>query len=148
MNYTVKIIKLEETITIRHEVLRKGKPIETCHFEGDNLTSTFHLGLFFNEEIIGILSVFETKNDFFKAEKQFQYRGMAILEDFQNKNLGKNLIVEANKICNQKNANLIWFNAREKAMNFYVKNGFKIEGEPFEIENVGTHYLMFLDLKN
>jgi predicted GNAT family N-acyltransferase len=40
----------------------------------------------------------------------------------------------------------LWCNAREKAVKFYQNNGFEIIGEPFEIEKVGTHYVMFKKL--
>lgn len=42
----IKKITSYETMIVRHPVLRQGKPIETCHFEGDDLSSTYHLGLF------------------------------------------------------------------------------------------------------
>ena len=40
----VKKITALETYTVRQEVLRKGKPIETCHFIGDDATTTTHFG--------------------------------------------------------------------------------------------------------
>jgi len=39
----VREISAQDTIQIRHEVLRKNKPIETCSFIGDNLKSTYHI---------------------------------------------------------------------------------------------------------
>ena len=35
-----------QTYLIRQEVLRKGKPIETCHFDGDTEKNTIHFGFF------------------------------------------------------------------------------------------------------
>lgn len=42
----IKKITDLETYSVRHVVLRKGKPIETCRFEGDDLPSTSHFGYF------------------------------------------------------------------------------------------------------
>ena len=56
----VKKITALETYTVRQEVLRKGKPIETCHFIGDDATTTTHFGLFENENMIGAVSVYKT----------------------------------------------------------------------------------------
>ena len=38
---------------------------------------------------------------------------------------------------------LIWFNAREKALRFYERNGFEKRGSAFEISDIGTHFLFY-----
>ena len=65
---------------------------------------------------------------------------MAVLEGYRKIGVGSNLIIEAEKILHNSKTNLIWLNAREKALSFYLKNGFKIINEPFTIENIGIHY--------
>ncbi len=139
----VQKINYTETYSVRHSVLRKGKPIETTKFEGDELATTIHFGLFEVDKIIGVISVLEQKNYKFSQKKQFQIRGMAILEEYQNKNLGALLIEEAEKYCKNENAHIIWFNAREKAVNFYKKFQYEIDGISFEIPQIGTHYVMY-----
>lgn len=139
----VKQIDYSSTYKIRHLVLRKGKPIKTSKFDGDDFDTTKHFGLFDDDKIIGVVSVFLNKNVNFKEIIQYQIRGMAILEEYQNKNLGKLLIEEAEKYCKSKNATIIWFNAREKAVNFYKKFGYEINGNSFEIKEIGIHFLMF-----
>ena len=42
-----------------------------------------------------------------------------------------------------KNAKIIWCNARENAVNFYKKNRYQIIGESFNIKDIGLHYLMY-----
>ena len=139
----VKKISALETYNVRQEVLRKGKPIETCYFEGDNLATTTHFGLFEDEKIIGVVSVYKTNSLLFTEKIQFQIRGMAVLEDFQSKGFGKQLLKTAEKFCFDENTDLIWFNARENAISFYKKSGYKIIGNSFDIPNVGTHFVMF-----
>ena len=141
--FITKKITTFETYTIRQEVLRKGKPIETCYFNGDNDSSTTHFGLFENEKIIGVVSVYKTNSLLFTDEIQFQIRGMAVLENFQNKGNGEQLLKTAEKYCWEEKANLIWFNAREKAVSFYTKSGFKIVGNSFDIPDVGIHFVMY-----
>ncbi|MFN9985537.1 MAG: GNAT family N-acetyltransferase [Pirellula sp.] len=36
----------------------------------------------------------------------------------------------------------LWCNARESAVSFYAKYGWRVEGEPFEIPKIGPHYVM------
>ena len=139
----IREIKPFETYSVRNEVLRKGKPIETCYFEGDNAETTMHFGLEHHTEIIGVVSVYQVNNKLFDAEIQFQIRGMAVLETHQHKGYGALLIERAEKYCFVKNASVIWFNAREKAVPFYKKKGYTSIGDSFEIPEVGTHFVMF-----
>lgn len=139
----IRQISASEIIIVRHPVLRKGRSIESCVFKGDQEKTTFHFGYFENEKIIGVVSLFESKNGTFIVEKQFQIRGMAVLENHQKKGIGNALIVHCEKFATKQKAALIWFNAREKAVPFYIKMGFQISGTPFEIDTIGIHYLMY-----
>ncbi|WP_333810483.1 GNAT family N-acetyltransferase [Flavobacterium sp.] len=139
----IKKISSVETYPVRHEVLRKGKPIETCIFKGDDDEQTIHLGLFLDDQLVGIISVFKEQNNLFSETNQFQIRGMAVLEEFQGKGLGTKLVKEAEKHCINLNANVIWFNARENAVPFYEKLDYKIIGDSFLIPEVGIHFVMY-----
>lgn len=140
--YKVKQISLKDTYPVRHKILRKGKPIETCYFDGDNDINTFHLGLFFEFEIIGIVSYMKNTNNEFSESKQHQLRGMAILEEYQGKGLGELLVKSGEVLLKQNKCSLIWLNSRIKAVNFYKRQGYSIKGNYFEIKDIGTHYLM------
>jgi len=85
----IKETPSKETYSVRQPVLRKGKPIESCIFEGDDLETTHHFGLFDNEKLIGIISLFEKINPIFAEKNQVQIRGMAVLETQQKKDLGR-----------------------------------------------------------
>ena len=139
----IKEIQASETYWVRQEVLRKGKPIETCYFEGDDAETTMHFGIELNEKIIGIVSVYQVNSKLFEIEHQFQIRGMAVLIEFQGNGFGTELLVEAENYCFEQKARVIWFNAREKAVPFYEKSGYQTMGNPFEIPEVGTHFVMF-----
>ena len=41
---SIKEIHFQETFEVRHPVLREGRPIETCFFDGDELETTKHFG--------------------------------------------------------------------------------------------------------
>jgi GNAT superfamily N-acetyltransferase len=144
----IKKISSAETFSVRHPVLRKGKPLESCHFDGDNLETTQHFGLYLDEELVGIISLFKKSNPDFKENNQYQIRGMAVLEDHRKKDFGKALIRYSEEQCKNQNVDLIWFNARIEASGFYEKMGYKKIGVPFEIPDVGEHIVMFKKNKN
>ena len=139
---TIKEITATDTYAVRQPVLRNGKPIENCHFPGDDLPTTKHFGLQTNQ-LIGVISLFENKNELFTNEVQFQIRGMAILEDFQGLGLGEKLISYSEKYIKSEKNTLIWFNARFLAVGFYEKMNYQKKGNSFEIQDIGTHYIMY-----
>jgi GNAT superfamily N-acetyltransferase len=142
----IREISALDTYLVRNAVLRKGKPIETCIFQGDNLSSTKHFGIF-TDRLVGIISLFENSSPIFDDPCQIQIRGMAILEDYQGLGLGEKLIESCEEyLMKSENDPLIWFNARESAVGFYDKLGYQIVGGIFDIEGVGKHYVMFKKL--
>lgn len=143
----IKNINFKETFPVRHPVLRAGKPIESCFFDGDDLNSTVHFGLFDNSKLTGVISIFQNKNSTFRAENQFQIRGMAVLRESQGKNFGKQLLQHGEDYIASRKGDVIWFNARENAVPFYQNSGYGIWGNSFEIKDIGTHYVMYKNLR-
>lgn len=142
----IKIISAKETYPVRHPILRTGRPLEDCHFEGDDSDNTFHLGLFDKEKLIGVASFFKNTNPKFDTANQYQLRGMAILSSYQGIGLGKMILQYGENELINNSTSLIWCNAREIAVSFYEKLHYKKIGEPFYIKNIGLHYVMFKKL--
>ena len=132
-----------ETIIVRHPVLRPGRPIESCHFDGDDLPTTSHFGLYFENQLAAVISAFKAQNKLFSEENQYQIRGMAVLSEFQKKGFGEALLEYCENEIRLKSGDLIWFNARETAIGFYEKSGYEILGDQFEIPDVGPHYILY-----
>lgn len=146
IEYSIKIIDSKTTYTVRHPVLREGKPLESCVFDGDDLKTTMHLGLFVEEKLIGICTFLKNNCGLISETNQYQLRGMAILNKFQGKGFGHEILKHGESILKDKNAKIIWCNAREVAVNFYKKNGCQIIGESFNIKDIGLHFIMYKHL--
>lgn len=142
MNYIIKRISPLETYTVRHPVLRSGKPIESCIFDGDDLDTTFHLGVFIENKLVGACSFFKCSHNLLSEEFQYQLRGMAILNEYQSLGLGKLILNHGERLLKEQNIQIIWCNAREKALDFYKKMDYRIIGESFNIKDIGLHYVM------
>jgi GNAT superfamily N-acetyltransferase len=140
---SIKKINYIDTFPVRSAVLRQGKPIETCSFLGDDAVDTTHFGLYIENNIIGVASVFTSNNENFDNKTQLQLRGMAILKEYQNMGFGKLLIEEIFNFIESTQVELLWFNARETAVSFYEKLGCIKKGTSFEITEIGTHFLMY-----
>lgn len=140
-----KILQLaaEETYLIRQQILRPGRPANECMFEGDTEKSTLHLGVFIAEKLVGVASYMKNNNTLFTTPVQFQLRGMAILPEYRQQKLGEALLLAGEKILKKDHHSLLlWFNARETAVDFYRKYGYKTKGDLFMVPNVCKHIVM------
>ncbi|MBC9795946.1 GNAT family N-acetyltransferase [Sinomicrobium sp. FJxs] len=140
--YTIKQIGAKETYPVRHPVLRKGLPLSTCEFDGDDDAATFHIGLYMGDRLAGVVTMLENDHALFKEERQFQLRGMAVLEEFQKQGLGQVLVRGAEEEVQKRGGHFIWMNARKIAVKFYEKLGYTIASDEFVIETAGPHYVM------
>lgn len=141
--YSIRQIPSSATFAVRLPVLRPGKPVESCIFDGDDLPTTVHFGIFENENLIGVISVFKANTNLLPQNNQFQIRGMAVLDSHQKRGLGDRLVKAAEDYIISQNADAIWFNAREIAVGFYKKMGYEIIGTPFTIGDIGVHHVMY-----
>lgn len=139
----VKKITYSDTFPVRSAVLRQGKPIETCFFVGDDAQNTIHFGLFLENNLVGVASVFKSTSINFDKKSQFQLRGMAVLSAYQGFGFGAVILEEVCKFVAENKGEVLWFNAREKAVAFYQNFGFSVLGNAFEIPEIGTHFLMY-----
>lgn len=131
----IKKILPDETHPLRQHVLGRNIPDYQFVYSGDQDKNTLHFGYFDHEELTGILTVMQTNI------RSFQFRGMAVSEIQQGKNIGGKLLEFATEyVCAE--AESIWLNARQKVVPFYLKNGFLPEGDYFEIEPIGLHLKM------
>ena len=140
MKVEITSIEVSKCYPLRHEMLRRGKPLETCYFDGDNSEGTFHLGAIVDKEIIGIISIYEKDLIQFKNSKGAQFRGIAVALKHQRKGVASKLINCAEKETKKRmNPKYIWLNGRISANNLYLGRGFDIIGDPFEINTIGIH---------
>ncbi|UPT71658.1 MAG: GNAT family N-acetyltransferase [Flavobacterium sp. JAD_PAG50586_2] len=136
------------------EILKNGmyRRISVVHGNRNTMSSrdesstTQHFGLF-NDDLIGIISLFENRNPIFQDSVQVQLRGLDILEDYECLRLRERLIKNCEKSLKSKKDNLlIWFNANKTAVSLYEKLGYRTVGDVFKIKGIGEHFIMFKKL--
>jgi GNAT superfamily N-acetyltransferase len=141
----IKQVNASAILTVRQAVLRQGLPIEASIFDKDEDQHTAHFGAFVEANVIGCASLVRNSHTRFTPEftQIVQLRGMAVLPEYQSSGIGRLLLRAAETKAKEDGIEVMWFNARIKAVPFYEKNGYIKEGEAYEIEGVGTHYFMF-----
>lgn len=139
----VRAISALETHLVRHPVLRPGRPVETCVFEGDDLQSTIHFGGFFEGSLVAVATFMKNGNPAHQLPNSYQVRGMAVLEEVRGKQFGKIVLTFGEEHFAKQGIKTFWLNAREIAVPFYQKLGYTIIGDAFNIPLIGTHFAMF-----
>ncbi len=112
----------------------------------DNAPDTFHVGAGNEQTTDAVATFIKERNEQLRGWKQYRLRGMAVHPTSQGHGLGTKLLLFGLEHLRAVNADLLWCNARENALAFYSKAGFTLQGNPFLIEGIGIHHLMYLRL--
>jgi GNAT superfamily N-acetyltransferase len=142
--FEIRLISSAEAIPLRKKILRPEESTNAgVMYAGDDLSNTFHFGLFIDKKLCGVSSWLHEPFADFPAQNPYRLRGMAVESDLQGQGLGLKLLDHGVEFLNQKNCDLIWFNARENAFSFYGKLGFVTHGPMFDIKGAGPHKVMY-----
>ena len=112
--------EFEEYYNLRYKILRKpwNKPKGS---EKDGLEGkSFHIIALSGEKIVGAGRLH------FNSREEVQVRYMAVDEDYQGEGIGGKILNELEREARRKGAGYVVLNARENAVNFYKKHGYRI----------------------
>lgn len=143
--------ELAEILLLRHAELRTGLPIESASFDGDEDPTTRHFGAFLlgadtsegsggAETVVGCASFMVRAHE---GRPAYQLRGMATRADLARRGIGSALLRAALGHLQQHDAaRLFWCNARVAAVPFYVRMGWRVVSDVFEVPTAGPHRVM------
>lgn len=144
----VQRIALEDTKAIRTEVLRRGTPSREANYDGDSNPQTVHLGAVSDGAIVATSTWLRAPWPNDSSAVAVQLRGMAVLDSFQGKGIGRLLVMEGIEHARSLDARYVWAKARDTAIAFYEGCGFVVVGEQFTEPASGLpHHLVLLDLE-
>lgn len=137
-------IRTEDCIPLRAEVLRPFHPLEDSRYPLD--PKAVHFGCFVHGELLSIVTAHPEEKPDFKATGQWRIRGMATEPAFQGFGYGSRVLEALLDWGREEGLPLFWCNAREKAIPFYLRHGFTVESELFDIKGIGPHKVMKIEL--
>jgi ribosomal protein S18 acetylase RimI-like enzyme len=148
VNNSLKISRLsaQDVIPLRTEILRPNAPPNTHTFPGDEADETYHAGVFFGGELVGVASVFREEPPFETLSPAWRLRGMAVMSHARRKGCGRALVYNCLDYLASQKAALLWCNGRSNALLFYRALGFQTYGEEFIVPISGPHYVMWRDV--
>lgn len=123
----IRSITSEQTLAIRHQVLWPDYPLDFCRVPEDE--QGLHLGGYIDQQLVIVASLFLSDN-------KMRLRKFACLPEHQSRGYGGAMLTHMRQLAKQHAAQQLWFDARESAIAFYQRHGFKVISERFFKEDV------------
>jgi ribosomal protein S18 acetylase RimI-like enzyme len=139
--FEVRRVTAAETRPLRQRVLRPHQRLEEVGYAGDGVPGAAHFGAFVH--LHQRVAMVGTGTIHPEGEPGWwRLRGMATDEAHRNGGLGSALVHAILAHVAAEGGRVVWCNARARAAAFYRRHGFTVEGEPFELPEIGAHVYM------
>jgi GNAT superfamily N-acetyltransferase len=142
----VESASAEAVRPLRQAVLRPHQRPEDLVYPGDDAPGTLHAIVRDGDAIAGVATVSREDHPRDPGDGDWRVRGMATTPGSRGTGVGAALLEACVAHARAQGGRRVWCNARTPARGFYERAGFAAEGEEFEIEGIGPHYLMSLAL--
>jgi GNAT superfamily N-acetyltransferase len=145
----VRPIRAADTHPLRRSVLRDNSTTAVLVFDGDDDPTTFHLGAFEGEVLVGIATfIARPCSNRPDAKRAVQLRGMAVSPTLQSGGVGGALLRAAIDRLRDDGVDVLWANARDAALGFYQgRLGMTVGDDAFVDATTGlAHHRVWLYL--
>ncbi len=147
LGVSIEEIAGDRTHALRRRVLRNGMPDAAVEWEGDDESTTIHLGAVVDEQIVAISTWLVAPDPIAPLLRSVQLRGMATEPESIGLGLGRALLDAGLRRARRDGHNRVWANARVTALGFYEAAGMIVSGPVFETASTGlAHRHVHVDL--
>jgi len=140
--YIVTRTTVDQILDLRQRILRAGLPVDAARFYGDDHPYAAHFSVVHNASVIGCATV---TREALENQPGWRLRGMAVEDGFQNQGIGAALLRAAHQHVEQSDNHFLWCCARQPAIRFYERNGWRVTSDVFDIPTAGPHVVMVWD---
>lgn len=150
-----RVITARDTLRLRQEVLRPGRPSSECTFPGDEDEPTVHAGTLHEGAIVSIASMYLEDRSAgapggapgsrasYPGGTAWRLRGMATEPELRGFGAGRLALDLCIAHAAARGGTVAWCNARVEAVGFYERLGWQVVGgDVFDIPTVGPHLVM------
>lgn len=125
----------QKVIQLRYNILRAPLGLSFSQEDLDNEKEHIHIASFDDDDLLGCCML--TKID----QHTLQLRQMAVRANLQRKGIGESIVSFAENIGRDKGYRRIIMHARDTAIGFYEKFGYKVKGDQFTEVNLPHHVM-------
>lgn len=125
----------QKVIQLRYSILRAPLGLSFTQEDLDKEKEHIHIASFEDDDLLGCCML--TKID----QHTLQLRQMAVKDNLQRKGIGASIMSFAESIAKDKGYRRIIMHARDTAIGFYEKFGYKVKGEQFTEVNLPHHVM-------
>ena len=129
----------QEVVRLRDEILRKPLGLRFTPEELEKEKENLHIAAFEDDHMLGCCMLVE------EDLQTVRLRQMAVLNDLQGKGIGRALMQFAENLARDRGYKKITMHARQNAIGFYEKMGYRKQGTEFT-EITIPHYVMEKEL--
>lgn len=125
----------EQMVHLRYEILRKPLGLNFSPDELEMEKNDILIGAFDDERIMGCCLVTQVDNHVAKL------RQMAVSKNMQRMGIGESMISFAENITRDRGFRILMMHARDTAIGFYERFGYKVRGDQFIEVNLQHHVM-------
>lgn len=125
----------EQMVRLRYEVLRKPLGLEFSNEELEQEKDDLLIGSFDEDQMLGCCLLTKI------SDHCVRLRQMAVHKSQQGKGIGEALISFTEKIAKDKGFRILMMHARDTAIGFYEKYGYRVRGDQFIEVNISHHVM-------
>ena len=139
----VRVVDPSETADLRQRVLRPTWTREQMLAASDPVPN---IAVYVDGAVVATANVRPEGMEGDEREGDWRLRGMATEPDLRGRGYGAVALQAALDHAREHGATRVWCNARTPAMGFYLRHGFTVVGEEFDLPEGGPHYRAFVAL--
>jgi ribosomal protein S18 acetylase RimI-like enzyme len=125
----------EQMVQLRYEILRKPVGLSFSPEELAREKDDILIGAFEEDTIVGCCLVTKVDNNTAKL------RQMAVRKNMQGMGIGESMMMFAENITRDRGFKTLMMHARDTAIGFYEKFGYKVKGDQFIEVNLQHHVM-------
>lgn len=125
----------QQMVKLRDDILRRPLGLTFTPDELEKEKENLLMAAYEDDQMLGCCMLVE------EGPQTVRLRQMAVINDLQGKGIGRALMTFAENLARDRGYRTITMHARDNALGFYEKMGYRKVGEPFE-EITIPHYVM------
>jgi len=125
----------QQMVQLRNDILRKPLGLAFQKEELEKEADDILIGAFDEDNMLGCCILTDMQNGCARL------RQMAVKKNMQGKGIGESIMTFAENLARDKGFKRLTMHARDSALGFYEKFGYKVKGDQFEEINIPHHIM-------